>query len=163
MIGKHSLQIWTSIFLTFLIAINLSLLQLPIELFWLKPNWVTLVFIYWVIFLPNTIGILSGFSIGLLLDLLENNLLGSMGLTLTIIAFITNILRIRIRQLRFWQQIFIVFILVGFEKLMRCWTQLTVEHSTINLSHLVSTFINIGMWPVLSTILQFYQRSLKLI
>ncbi len=162
MIGKHSLQIWTSIFLTFLIAINLSLLQLPIELFWLKPNWVTLVFIYWVIFLPNTIGILSGFSIGLLLDLLENNLLGSMGLTLTIIAFITNILRIRIRQLRFWQQIFIVFILVGFEKLMRCWTQLTVEHSTINLSHLVSTFINIGIWPVLSTILQFYQRSLKL-
>lgn len=47
--------------------------------------------------MPNTVGIICAFSVGLMFDLLTGMLFGSMALTLSIVAFLTMSLRLRLR------------------------------------------------------------------
>ena len=62
------------IVVTFIVAMLLSVVALPDSIPWelgyLRPQWVVLVLIYWIIALPHRIGIVVAWLIGLLLDVL---------------------------------------------------------------------------------------------
>ena len=80
------IRAYFAVLLSFILALSLTLMPLPEMFFGMRPNWVTLVLIYWIIFLPDRVGVYMGFTAGIVLDILRGSFLGSMGLTLTLVA-----------------------------------------------------------------------------
>ena len=98
--------------LSFALAFLFTVLPIPTGLMWARPEWVSLVLIYWVIALPQR-GVMSAFFAGLLLDALEGSMLGQNALALSVVAYLALILYQRLRQFNMMQQAAVVFVLVG--------------------------------------------------
>ena len=74
-----------------LVAMVLAVISLPdyvpLEIGYLRPQWVALVVIYWVIALPHRFGPVIAWVTGLVLDVLMSNLLGHYALLLAVTAY----------------------------------------------------------------------------
>jgi rod shape-determining protein MreD len=90
--------------LSILLALLLALVPLPEVVQPLRPFWLALVMAYWVIELPDSVGLGTVFAIGLVSDLVMGGLLGEQALRLTILAFILQRFRARLRFFPLSQQ-----------------------------------------------------------
>jgi len=86
------------------LALLLGLLPLPPALQPLRPYWLALVLAYWVIEAPGQAGLGLAFGCGLLADLVFGSLLGEQALRMTVLAFILQRFRARLRFFPLWQQ-----------------------------------------------------------
>jgi rod shape-determining protein MreD len=80
---------------------------------WLRPDWVALVVLYWVMAVPQQVGMTAAWLAGLLVDSITGNLLGQHALGLVIIAWTGLSLYERLRMYATLQQAFIVFLTVA--------------------------------------------------
>jgi rod shape-determining protein MreD len=87
-----------------LLALLLGLLPLPGLLQPLRPYWLALVLAYWVLEEPDKIGLGAAFALGLIADLVFGGLLGEQAMRLTILAFILDRFRARMRFFPLSQQ-----------------------------------------------------------
>lgn len=87
-----------------LIALLLGLLPLPDPLTPFRPYWLALVVAYWVIEKPDSAGLGFAFLCGLLADLTIGGVLGEQALRLTVMAFILDRFRARLRFFPLSQQ-----------------------------------------------------------
>ena len=90
--------------LSVLAALLLGLLPLTPPLQPLRPYWLALVVAYWVLEEPERIGLGFAFAMGVIADLVFGSLLGEQALRLTILAFILQRFRARMRFFPLWQQ-----------------------------------------------------------
>ena len=86
------------------VALVLGLLPLPATLSPLRPYWLALVVAYWVLEEPDRAGVGFAFFVGLVADLAFGSLLGEQALRLTILAFILQRFRARLRFFPLSQQ-----------------------------------------------------------
>ena len=77
-----------AIVFTFIIALLLTIMPLPEWARYLRPDWVGLVLIYWCLAVPERVGVITGWLMGLLVDLLTGAILGQHALALTVVAWI---------------------------------------------------------------------------
>ena len=77
-----------TILATLCVAMLLMILPMPDWARPFRPQWVTLVLLYWAIALPHRVGVGSGFATGIVLDVLTGTLLGQHALGLSIVTFI---------------------------------------------------------------------------
>ena len=159
---NNSFTVFFVLIITFGMALALAILPMPESLFWFRPNWVTLVLIYWICYLPRNVGVLSGLTVGLLTDLLRGSFFGSQGLILSIVAFITINLRSRFRLAQVWVQSLFVLILVGFEQLISLWIQLLFGQVPVSFTYWLPTLVSVIAWPLVYWFLQSYQKKVKL-
>ena len=159
---RNTAVIYLPVMISFIIAFSLMIIPLSPTIKCLRPDLVTLLLIYWVINLPSKVGIVFAFLIGLLFDLLTGHLLGSMGLALSIIAFLTINLRMRLKIYRFWQKFAIIMLLVGCGQLISLWIQMLVGHPPANFLYWFTSIISALLWPVVYMVLNSYQRSLNI-
>ncbi|MCU7812927.1 MAG: rod shape-determining protein MreD, partial [Candidatus Thiodiazotropha sp. (ex Notomyrtea botanica)] len=97
------------IYLTLLMGYFLTLIPLPEWAQTFRPQWVALILIYWCMALPERVGVGLGFIFGLLLDVLTGTLLGQHALGLSVVAFVTIKLHLRVRVMPLRQQVFTIF------------------------------------------------------
>ncbi|RMG54299.1 MAG: rod shape-determining protein MreD [Gammaproteobacteria bacterium] len=108
-----------------LVALLLTLLPLPEWAAVMRPLWVPMVLLYWVMALPQRVGLGWAWSMGLLLDVAKGAVLGQHALALVIAAWITLRLHQRIRVAPLYQQaisialilllyLLITFVIAGF-------------------------------------------------
>lgn len=90
--------------LSVFIALLLGLLPLPDVLAPFRPYWLALVVAYWVIEKPDSAGLGFAFICGLLADLSVGGVLGEQALRLTVMAFILDRFRARLRFFPLSQQ-----------------------------------------------------------
>jgi rod shape-determining protein MreD len=145
---KNNFRIVFLILSSFLAAILLFILPITEHLRFFKPDWVTLVLIYWVVFLPNTIGIIFAFFLGLYMDLIIGNLLGTMGLTLSIVAYLTKLFSNRLVVFRFWQHSLIILILLGINQMLVLWLYIISGRQIGNFSYWFMSLTTVLIWPV---------------
>ena len=86
------------------VALVLQLFELPYALAVLRPLWVPLVLIYWVMAIPQPTGLLTAWIVGLLLDVLLGSVLGQHALGLTLLVFIVLSLRGWLALFPIWQE-----------------------------------------------------------
>ena len=86
------------------VALLLGLLPLPPTLQPLRPYWLALVVAFWVLETPERAGMGFAFVVGIVADLAFGSLLGEQALRLTIIAFILQRFRARLRFFPISQQ-----------------------------------------------------------
>lgn len=95
------------------VAAWLTLLPWPDMLSLLRPHWLVLVLIYWVLALPYRIGVFWGFFTGLFHDLLVGAVLGQHALAYSVVAWLVLATYRRIRVFPPLQQSLVVFLLTG--------------------------------------------------
>ncbi len=150
---NNNSTVYVPVALSFLFAFCWMIIPLPNAAKWLRPDLVTLLVIYWVVFLPDHFGIAAAFTVGLLFDLLTGMLLGSMGLALGVVAFCTLNLRLRIRVYGFWQKFIVILLLIACCQLIRLWVQILVGHPPANIMYWLCSITTALTWPLVSLML----------
>lgn len=142
-----------------LVGIWLSVVPLPEWMRWARPEWVALILIYWVIALPQRVGIGVAWLTGVLLDLVEGVPLGQNALALSVVAYVGQIIYQRMRMYAGWQQAGIVFVLVGLNQLVCHWVQtLTMSRVAPTMMFLLSALISALLWPSVLVLLRYCRR-----
>lgn len=90
--------------LSLFIALVLQLFELPYFLAVLRPLWVPLVLVYWVMAIPQPSGLLTAWITGLMLDVLLGSALGQHALGLTLLVFTALQLRGLLALYPPWQE-----------------------------------------------------------
>ncbi len=142
------------ILVTLLIALALVIFPLPGWAKDFRPQWATLTLIYWCIALPQRVGVFTGWTVGLALDVLTGTLLGQHALGLSLVAFLALKLHQRIRVFPIWQQAMIVFLLLLVERLFSLWVMGAVHLPPPPLWYWVPPFVGMLLWPWIFAILR---------
>jgi rod shape-determining protein MreD len=158
---QHQAQGWWVIALSFVVALVLSIVPLPPFLQWARPEWVALVLIYWVIALPNRVGVTIGFVVGVLLDVLEGSTLGQNALALVVVAYFSCLLYQRLRMFVLWQQAMMVFILIGVNQLVYQWVHSLGTIGDRTLAFLLPALVSALFWPWIFASLRHYRRQFR--
>lgn len=146
---------------TFVAAI-LTIVNLPGWLFYFRPDWIALLVVYWVLAIPNRVGVFYGMAHGLLLDLLLIKVFGLNALGMSLLAFVITRIYTQIRMFPIWQQAILVSLLIAIMKLLIGWVASWVSDFTFSRYYWYSTLGNIVIWPFLYIILRDIRRALKL-
>lgn len=145
--------------LSVLIAAILSIIPLPFEEHWARPEWMSLVLIYWLINEPTLVGVGVAFCVGLIMDGLKGGLIGENALAMTIVAYLTYLLRNQLRLHSFWTRSLCILVLVGFGQLTILCTRWCVGNPPQTLLVWLSTLTSVLLWPLIFRLLHFYGRK----
>ena len=115
------MRAYTVILPTFFIAFVLAIFPMPRLLDFVRPEWIAMTLIFWVLVSPGKAGIFLGLLIGLLMDVMHGELLGQNALALSVLAYLCLLLQSRMRLYNPIQQGFLVFVLVGLYLLLCYW------------------------------------------
>jgi rod shape-determining protein MreD len=155
--GHEQHSYWV-IILTFLLATLLCIIPLPEWMLWARPEWLALVLVYWVIALPQRVGIFTGLVLGVFMDVLEGAVLGQNALSLAVLALLSLILYQRMRVTSLWQQSAMIFLLIGINQLICQWIQNLQGVAVQSLIFLLPAFTSALLWPVVLLILRGLRR-----
>lgn len=157
---KFNLRTALVIYLSILLAFSLTIFPLPFSWQWVRPEWVTLILIYWVFRKPNYCGVMTGWTVGLLMDVLGGVLLGQYALAMSILVYLTHLLRNRFSFFLVWQQMFVILVLVGIVQLIPLLVQWLIGHPPRTLLYWSSTLISVILWPLVYRSMNFYERKM---
>lgn len=149
--------------LTIFVGMLLMILPLPNWTVWLRPQWLFLILMFWIVNTPHRHGIVLAWSMGILLDLLTGTLLGEHAFVFSVIAYLVIKFHPRLCNFPLWQQTLMIFIL--------CMLNLALKYAVMGLSSLpprtwlywLPSFTSALMWPWLSLLLRDCQIKLRLI
>ncbi len=144
---------------TLVAALVLTILPLPVWADELRPQWVTLVLIYWCLALPRRIGVFTGFLVGIAHDVVSGALLGEHALALSVVAYLAGELHRRIRAYPLWQQAVAVWLLLLVERLLSLWVLGATGQPTPTLTFWLPTVVGVLLWPLLSLALDRLRLS----
>ncbi len=147
------------IIISFIIAIMLTVLPLPGWAVNWRPEWVALVLIYWCMAVPDRVGIMVAWFMGLLLDVQQGTILGQNALGLVLIAFLTIKSYQRLRVFPLAQQaVLICFYLLFYELLMLLITGYIGTGSS-DWTYWMPAVTSMLIWPWLFIVLRDFRRK----
>jgi len=149
------------ILLSFLAAFLLMVLPLPEWARSFRPQWYTLVLIYWCMASPQRVGVGAGWLTGIIVDVLTGTLLGQHALSLSVIAFITQKIHQRLRLFPIWQQSLSILSLLLVEKLLELWVMGTVAQPVPPLLFWAPPVVGMLLWPWILVILRDLRRKFQ--
>lgn len=97
---------------TTLVALGLTVMPLPSWSLWLRPAWVALVIIFWVMSYPHIVGMASAWMIGLFLDDITGSVLGEHALAMALVAFLSLQLHRQLQNVGMLQQTLTIMLLL---------------------------------------------------
>jgi len=145
---------------TLVLAALFTVLPLPLWLEAYRPEWVALVVIYWVVALPDRIGLFSAWIAGFFMDVLEGSLLGLNALALALVTYLALSLYQRMRMFTAIQQSSTILILVGIHQLLSFWVLTANSQNTApNLIFMISALSSAIIWPFVFLGLRYIRRT----
>jgi len=149
------------IVLSFIVALALHMLALPDWAEPLRPDWLVLVLVYWCIAIPERVGVIIGWLVGLLLDVANGALLGQNAMILAIVAYLALRLHQRIRVFPLWQQSVSVMLLVTLHLMLILWIKGILGQSIETLTYWLSAISSLFAWPLVYLILRHLRREYR--
>lgn len=148
---------------TVLVAMLLSIVDMPNWSLWARPEWVLLVVFYWVLAAPERFGIFTAALIGLLQDSLTASLLGRHVLAYSLVVAVVVIAHKRLRMFDVWQQAGVIFLLIGIERLIKYWIDMASGLTPDGLWFLFPAMMSALIWPWLLVVLRTLRRRVGVI
>jgi len=111
---------WT-LTISLLVSFAVAMIPLPESIKMFQPEWVSLVLIYWVMALPERMGVGVAWLTGLFLDVVRGGLLGPHALALALLAYILVRIYQRIRNAPIRQQCVSIFFLLLLQTVIVVW------------------------------------------
>ena len=149
------------IFITFSGAFLFSILALPNAVAYMRPEWVAMIVVYWVIKSPAKVGVVVAWLSGLVLDILEGNLLGVNALSLAVVAYLVLTMHQRIKLFPLIQQSFTVFLVVGIHLMIGHFIRNVVDDPVSGMTYLIPALSSAIIWPVFSLLVDKVALKLR--
>jgi len=148
---------------TMLLALMLVMVPLPEWAQIFRPDWLTLFLIYWVMAIPERLGIVFAWVFGLLLDVTQGAILGQHAIGLVMVAFIVQIQYQRIRVFSLLQQALVVFVLLMLKQLLVLWVSGIVGQAPEDIiRYFLPSVVGAVIWPWLFVLLRDIRRRFTL-
>ena len=160
--GQKTSGGWFIIPLSFAVALLVMILPLPEWMTDYRPDLVALVLIYWCLMTPNKIGIVVGWLVGLIVDVMQFGLLGTNALSKTVLAFLVIRFNERIRLFSKFQQSIVVFVLLSIDTAILVWVRNIVSGTKLEIWAWMPTVISMLLWPILVVTLRRVGRFSRL-
>jgi len=154
-----SFSSYVALFLTFVFGLVLQIYPLPDMLEWWRPSWLLMTLIYWVMVIPNRIGIVTSWIVGLILDVSLGSHLGIHGSTFAITAYIVHSLNKRLILFTVWQQSLFIGLLVGFDLVISLWLENFIQFRPRPDSYWLAMITSTLVWPFSFILLRHIRRS----
>lgn len=150
-----------AIVITFAIALGLTALPLPEWARAFRPEWVTLVLVYWCLALPSRVNVGIGWIIGLFTDVITGNLLGQHALSLAVVAFVTVKVHKQVRVYPLWQQALSVFVLVALSQLLVVWVKGIIGQAPDDWVYWAPSVTSALLWPWVYIVMRDVRRKFR--
>ncbi len=147
------------IIFSFVIAMILTIIPLPDWLAPFRPEWVALTLAYWCMAIPHRVGVISGFTLGIFLDVLKGAVLGQHALALAIMAYLTLKVHQQIRVFPMWQQALSVMGLLVVFQMLVMWINGIVDTKGDSWMYWLPTLSSTLMWPWVYIVLRDLRRN----
>ena len=135
------------IVISVIVAMALLILPLPTWLVWLRPEWVLLVIIYWLLVIPENIGIGIAWSIGLLVDILQGTLFGEHALVFAAVGYFIVKFHKPMTHAAMRGQILIVLLLILLYQVLLLWIQGLIGQLPNLTLYWLAAFTSTLLWP----------------
>lgn len=146
---------------TLLIAFIFNSAPLPDWLDVFRPDWLTLVTLYWCMALPQRMGVGRAWIIGLIQDAARGALLGQHALAMAVVTYLTLKGYQRVRVLPLWQQAWSVFFLLLIKQLLVFWINGVIGYPPTDWWYLAPAFGGALVWPWLFVMLRDVRRHFQ--
>ena len=147
------------IVMSLMMAMLMNVMPLPDVLTLFRPDWVALVLIYWVMALPNRVGVFSGWIVGLFVDVLDGTLFGINALSFAIIAYLIQMIYHRLRLFPRWKQAVNVAVVIGIHKMVVMGLSSLIYPISINFTYWFSLIGSLVFWPWVFILLRDIRRK----
>lgn len=140
-------------------ALMLHMLPLPDWLAYVRPEFLTLVVMYWVLAMPEGVGVTIAWCAGLLLDVTQGAILGQHALGLVIVTYILQLEYQRVRVFSLVQQALVIFVLLLIKQILVLWVYGMVGHAPALQLYFVPSLIGAIIWPWVFLLLRSLRRK----
>lgn len=145
--------------ITVIAALMLAIMPLPDWAVKFRPDWVTLVLIYWVLAFPFKVGVTIAWLTGLLLDVSYGTLMGQHAIGMVLVIYIIHIQHLRLRVASLLQQAIVIFLLLLMKQLLTLWVDGMLGHAPDNWLYFMPTITSTLLWPWTYLILRDVHRK----
>ncbi len=150
---------YVTIAITLLMGMVLTILPLPGRAVWLRPYWVLLIIIFWVLSSPGWVGIGVAWLIGLVMDLLTGTILGQQAFLFSLIAFFVLKLQNWMVHMPLIQQTSAILLLVIIYSIINMFLTVFILHAPVDKDFWLPAVTSVVVWPWLSGLLYICQRN----
>ncbi len=126
------------------------------------PDLTAAVLAFWCIHQPRRVGIGIAWTLGLLLDVGNDALIGQHALGYSVLAFLALAVHRRIQWFPPWQQALHLLLLLLLTQLLTLAIRIVVGASFPGWTYFAGSFICAALWPVLSFLLLLPQRQAEM-
>lgn len=145
--------------LTLIAAFMLAMMPLPDWAQAFRPDWVTLVLIYWTMALPASIGVTVAWFAGLMLDVSHGALLGQHALGLVLVIYIIHAQHQRLRVASMLQQSMVIFFLLLLKQALVLWVSGIMGRAPDTWLYFMPSLTSALIWPWVYIILRDLRRK----
>lgn len=110
-----------AIFVSFIVALALTILPLSEEWKLWRPEWIAMTLLHWGLILPKKISLLLAWLVGLLVDVIYGSIFGLHAFGFTLVLFMVLRLRPRLLADSFFHQQFLLVLVLGSYLLINLW------------------------------------------
>jgi rod shape-determining protein MreD len=146
------------LYATFAGAILLSIMPGPTWAEPFRPDWVGLVLIYWCMAVPNRVGVGTGWTLGLIMDVLYGSLLGLHAFAKSLVAFVAVRFHPQLRMFPRWQQAVAVLVVLLLNQVFVIWVRGAIGKAPEGISYWTPSIVGLLLWPWLFIILRDIRR-----
>ncbi len=150
------------IFLTFCVSFIMAIIPLPESVVKWRPDWISMVLIYWCMATPQRVNIGVGWIIGIIADVLNDTLLGQHALSLSIVAYLSVKFHRQIRIFPWWQQSATVIVIIAVSQLPTIWIRGMLGYPQIGWVIFYPSLTSILFWHWIFVILRDVRRTYEI-
>ena len=145
--------------ITIVAAFMLAIMPLPDWAVEFRPDWVTLVLIYWAMAVPSRIGVTIAWFAGLLLDVSYGTLMGQHAVGMVLVIYVIHIQHQRLRVASLLQQALVIFVLIFVKQLLILWVDGMLGRAPDLALYFMPTITSTLLWPWTYLILRDLRRK----
>jgi len=143
---------------TLIVALMLHMWPLPDWLEYARPEWMTLVLLYWALAMPEQVGVTIAWFAGLLIDVTQGAILGQHAVGLVVIVYVIQLEYQRIRVFSLAQQALVVFLLLIIKQVLTLWVIGIVGQAPDLALYFLPSLVGAIIWPWLFLLLRDLRR-----
>jgi rod shape-determining protein MreD len=143
---------------TLLVAVLFNLLSLPGFLHTLRPDFVGLTLIYWVVYHPRRVGFLPAWLMGLAMDVVDGSLFGQHALAYAALMYLAILLHRRIVMFGMHQQVLHVLAILAGSQAVMLLVRLTAGDEFPGPLFFGPAIVGAMLWPALLTLIRLPLR-----
>ena len=143
-------------------AFMLAIMPLPDWAVEFRPDWVTLVLIYWAMALPSRIGVTMAWFAGLLLDVSYGTLMGQHAVGMVLVIYVIHMQHQRLRVASLLQQAIVIFVLLFVKQLLILWVDGMLGRAPNLGLYFMPTITSTLLWPWTYLILRDLRRKFSI-